>query len=134
MATENEAEQYAATLLSFFNINDVGNPAIFAEGLIEVMQHFPVPVLAAVVHPLNGLPGKLKFRLSIADVVQACNAENARLVAEDVERRRAHLPPPDRARPMTPEENEAMGKRVEALAEEIRRSLADKALVFGMKQ
>lgn len=121
-------------LLSFFNINDVGNPAIFAEVLIQVMRHYPVPVLAAVVHPITGLPGKLKFRLSIADVVQACDAENAQLIAEDIAQRKAAEAKADHAREMTPAQNEAMAAKIAALADEIRRSLADKALAFGIKQ
>lgn len=59
-----------------------------------VLAHYPPAVMERVVHPMHGLPGRLKFIPTLAEIREACAAE---LEAMEHARRRheAHGPPID---------------------------------------
>lgn len=107
--------------MEFYRTDKVGNPEVFAAGLIAVMSHYPAHVLREVVSPTDGLPVRMVFLPSIAEVKTACESVCIRLAMED---RAAQPAKPDRAAETTPEHQAMMQKRWAELRETLARNAA----------
>lgn len=122
-----EAAKYAARLISFYRKDDVGDPEVFAAGMIAVMSLYPAHVLQEVVSPTVGIPVNLKFLPSIAEVSDACKGVCIRIATEEREAALA-LAKPDRAADTTPEHRAMMRSRLESLSADLARNAAAKSL------
>lgn len=120
-----DAAKYAARLISFYRKDDVGDPEVFAAGMIAVMGLYPANVLREVVSPTVGIPRRLKFLPSIAEVSEACEAICVRIATEE---RKAAQPEPDRAPETTPEQRARMRDRFASLMADLNKGKAESAL------
>jgi hypothetical protein len=99
-------------LIGCYRKEDWSDPDIASRAIVSVFARYPESVVMAVTEPATGLPSRLKWPPSIAEVVEACKAEMAPMMREFDRRmvayRQARLlaaPPPSRK--MTIEEIEA---------------------------
>jgi hypothetical protein len=75
-------------MLGCYRQNDAGDPKIFVSAVASVLTHYPESVVMLVTDPVKGLPGKLKWLPSVAEVREACEAEIAPILAEAARRKR----------------------------------------------
>lgn len=66
-------------LLSAYRRDDYAAPKGFVAQLGAVLEKYPTQVVEVITSPITGLQRRLKFPPSIAEVVEACDAEAARM-------------------------------------------------------
>src|SRR5882672_12913102 len=66
------ATMRAAILVGCFRKADAGDPEIYTAAVVAVLSRYPVEVAAAVTEPATGLPSRLKWLPSIAEITEAC--------------------------------------------------------------
>lgn len=76
-------------MLGCFRKGDAADPAVFTTAVASVLSGYPEGVVMAVTSPVSGIPAKLKWLPSIAEVREACEAEMAHILRE--EQRKADL-------------------------------------------
>jgi hypothetical protein len=112
------AANYTRILLGCYRKGDVADPEIYSRGVVAVFTQYPEWAVQAVSSPANGLPSRLQWLPTIAEVKGACEAEIGHLKrsAERQDRYtpRALPPPPD------PERDKRIGDGLAALAKELR--------------
>lgn len=86
-------------LLGCYRSGDANDPEVYVGAVIASLSDYPAHVVSAVVDPRTGLPSKLKFLPTIAEIKSACEDEYrseryAREWEGRAESMRA-LPPPD---------------------------------------
>jgi hypothetical protein len=99
------AAERARLLVGCYRKADAADPEVYARAIVAVLMRYPKPVVVAVTEPATGLPSKIKWLPSIAEIVEACDVEMRPIlqqrerdrVAE--ENRRALPPPPNGPRP-----------------------------------
>jgi hypothetical protein len=69
------AAERARVLLGCYRKADAGDPEIYIPAIISVFVRYPESVVYAVTEPATGLPAKIKWPPSIAEIVEACEAE-----------------------------------------------------------
>jgi hypothetical protein len=107
-----EASNLGRMLMGYFRRGDFNDPEMFALGLAATFAEFPLTIGKQVVDPIKGLPSRLKFPPTIAEVREALDVALAKRRAiayraqwmlderqrrEDEERNRAELSPERRA-------------------------------------
>lgn len=83
-------------LFSAYRRDDFSDPEGFFAQLGVVFEGYPDPVIVAVTDPRTGLQRRIKWPPTIAEVVEACDAE---VVAMDTRRRYAAMPKPQPVAP-----------------------------------
>lgn len=63
-------------LVGFFPTGKPNNPDIYIRGLAMLFAAYPKSWGEAVLDPVSGLPSRLRFMPSIADLKEALEAEN----------------------------------------------------------
>ncbi|MEN6302285.1 MAG: hypothetical protein ABFD96_06130 [Armatimonadia bacterium] len=116
--TASEAATFAGQLLGFYPAREVHDARTYVSGMTAVMAAYPRDLVKRICHPVTGLPARLKWLPTIADVNEALTAEldrrkriaaNARTVLDQDAKRRAEAeearafsqlrpPPEERAR------------------------------------
>ena len=85
------AGERARLMLSCYRQGEASDPEAYVTAICAVLAYYPEPVVRKVTHPLHGIPGKLKWLPSIAEVKAECDAEvepiRARQAAEERIRR-----------------------------------------------
>lgn len=71
------AAERAQLLLGCYRPGDANDPEIYAAGIVDILRSYPEDVVRRVTAPRTGLPGRLKWLPTIAEVRQACEAEMA---------------------------------------------------------
>jgi hypothetical protein len=66
------ATERTLLLLGCYRRSDVGDPEIFTRAVIAVFMRYPESVVVPVTEPATGLPAKLKWLPSIAEIREAC--------------------------------------------------------------
>lgn len=95
----------AKFLLSCYRPGDVNDPDVYFQAVTSLLGSYPEDVILAVVDPRSGLPSRLKWLPTIAEVKEACEREMApiyrqrRWDREADERRKLLEEPADRERP-----------------------------------
>jgi hypothetical protein len=76
-----EAVELTAKLLSLYPQREDGvpDPAAYASGLAATLARYPLAVARAAVSLDRGLPARSRYRPSIAELAEACEAEAQRL-------------------------------------------------------
>lgn len=73
-----EAAAFAEQLVGLYPAREVVNAKVFSAGLSALMAAFPRDMVKRVCDPVAGLPSRLKFFPSLADVREALDAEKTR--------------------------------------------------------
>ena len=73
-----EGERAARMLMGFYPAREVNDAVIFVRGMTAMMAAYPVDFVRRVIDPVNGLPSRLKWLPTLADVKAALEAEKAR--------------------------------------------------------
>lgn len=82
-------KRQAKMLFSAYRRDDFADPELFIAQLGMVFEGYPDEVIVTVTSPRTGIQRRIKFPPSIAEVVEACDAET---VAMDTRRRYAAMP------------------------------------------
>lgn len=92
---QNTAAERARLLIGCYRRDDVADPEVFARSIVAVLMRYPSEVVLQVTEPATGLPSKLKWLPTIAEIVEACESAMAPILRRrererlDEERRRA---------------------------------------------
>lgn len=81
------AVERARLLIGCYRKSDAADPEVYARAVVAVLARHPDEVVIAVTEPATGLPSKLKWLPSIAEIVDGCDEAAAPLL-RDLERRR----------------------------------------------
>jgi len=111
-ATPEFAVARTRLLIGCYRKADFADPEIAARAFVSVLARYPEDVVIKVTEPATGIPSKLKWPPSIAEVVEACNEAMAPLLREFDRkmvdyRHHKMLPPPTPGPKMTVAEMEA---------------------------
>jgi hypothetical protein len=69
-----EALEQAQTLLGCFRHGKADNPVVYGSAIARVLSMYPPEIVRFVCDPCTGLPGKLDWMPSVAEVKAACEA------------------------------------------------------------
>lgn len=72
------ASDYANRLMGFYPAREVNDPVTFAAGMAANFAALPRNIVKRVCDPVKGLPSRLKFLPTIADVREALDAERVK--------------------------------------------------------
>ena len=137
------ATERTLLLLGCYRRSDVGDPEIFTRAVIAVFMRYPESVVVPVTEPATGLPAKLKWLPSIAEIREACERamepilrQRERERIEDEWRRALPAPPRD-ARPTMAELHERypilrLGREASVPRRQAFRSLGEIAAEAGV--
>jgi|RhiMetdeSRZDD1v2_1073273.scaffolds.fasta_scaffold212366_2 hypothetical protein len=92
-ATRAEAQSYLKILCGCYRQSEVADPMIFNEAALRIMCNYPVDILKAVTNPGAGLPAKLKWFPSLAELKEALETlmEPRRQYEDKLQRRAEQL-------------------------------------------
>ena len=82
LSTQQEVGQALDQLLGSYPLGKATNPEIYIAAVTALLADYPASVIAAVTHPVTGLPRKCKFLPSIAELSEALDSELAREIRE----------------------------------------------------
>ncbi len=83
-------------LLGCFRSGDANDPEVYTSAVVAVLSDYPLSVINEVIDPRNGLPSKVNFLPTIAEIKEECSTRYHRLVKETDSPKAAFrfLPPP----------------------------------------
>jgi hypothetical protein len=89
----------ARMLVGAYRRNDAEDPALFIRAAATVLSAYPEKIVRRVTHPAYGIPSRLKFLPSIAEIREACEEAMKPIYAAEREEklkaeRALRLPPP----------------------------------------
>lgn len=93
-----EAKKAAIRLLGCYRTGDANDPETYISAVICVLARYPIEVIRDATDPATGLPGRLKWLPSIAEIREECEmlaariareAEREKRIAEQLEARKA---------------------------------------------
>jgi hypothetical protein len=73
-----EATQAAENLIGLYPAREVQNAKTFAAGVTALMAAYPVYAVKRVCHPVTGIPSRLKWLPTIAEIKAALDDEKVR--------------------------------------------------------
>lgn len=59
-------------MLGCYRTGDANDPEVYITGVLAVLSCYDLDVVDQVVHPMSGLPGRVKWLPTIAEVKSAC--------------------------------------------------------------
>ena len=91
----------AQTMMGCYRLGDVGDPQVYAAAVVAVLVRYPTDVIMSVTEPATGIPSKVKWLPTIAEIVEACEEAVAPLLRQQERDRIANqtrkaLPKPHR--------------------------------------
>lgn len=93
-----DAASFARQLLGLYPSRDLNDPEIYAKAMTSLLAAYPRDFVKRVCNPVTGLPSRLKFIPTLAEVREALDAEalrrariaaNARYVLDQAAKRAA---------------------------------------------
>src|SRR5260370_1162158 len=72
MSLRDYAIKRAKILVGCFRKSDAADPEVYAAAVVAVLVRWPVDVITSVTEPATGLPSKLNWLPSIAEITKAC--------------------------------------------------------------
>jgi hypothetical protein len=78
LCPEFEAAGYAGQLINFYPAREVHDAKTYISGITALMAAYPLDFVRRVCSPVTGLPSKLKFLPTIAEIREALDAEATR--------------------------------------------------------
>ena len=123
----------AQMLLGCYRTGDAHDPQVYVAAVIAVLSDYPPDIVAAVTDPRTGIPSRIKWLPTIAEIKDACEdiAGPRRRMAEWETRSRAQLA--ERARLESPDgttERERITEGFKQLHARLQPDKADKANQF----
>lgn len=73
-----EAVEFADQLTGFYPAREVNNPKAYVAGMAALLASYPRDFVKRVCSPVDGLPTRLKWLPTLADVREALDGEKAR--------------------------------------------------------
>lgn len=73
---EKQAAVFATMLFACYRAAEASEPAIYMAAAKKILQCYSEDSARSVCDPVNGLPSKLKFLPSIAEIKEACEKAN----------------------------------------------------------
>src|SRR5882672_12545769 len=67
-----QAAKIAEVLLGCFRTGEAGDPRVYTAAVVELLSAYPTGVMIQVADPVNGLPSKLKWLPTIAEIKAQC--------------------------------------------------------------
>ncbi len=116
------ASERAAILLGCYRRDEVSDPEIFTRGVVAVLMDYPEEIVRRITDPRGGIPSRLKWLPTIAEVKEACETEMApvRRRREREEREARSRALIARALPAPPEREAEIADGLQRLARELR--------------
>jgi hypothetical protein len=127
------SRQFAAdrteALLGCYRKGDAEDPVAYTKAVVTVLAAYPEDVVRWVTHPNFGLPGKVQWLPTVAEVKAACEAQ----MAPRYELARQQRAAQDRARMLTPPvvTQEQRDRAIEHWEREVRPKLSPNKVVFS---
>src|SRR6266496_4989720 len=72
----------AAQMFGCFRTGQANDPDLYVAGIAAVLAEYPPKVIEYVTDPRTGLPRKMTFLPSVAEVGEACEREMAPIISE----------------------------------------------------
>src|SRR5262249_8799406 len=85
------AENRAMILIGCYRKSDVGDPDVYTRAVVATLMKWPPEVILEVNEPSRGIPSKLKWLPSIAEIVEACESAYAPIERERLRNRHTPL-------------------------------------------
>jgi hypothetical protein len=63
--------------MGFYRVADAHNPRVYLAGVVAALSDYPVEIICQVVDPRNGIPSKIKWLPTIAEIKEACESRYA---------------------------------------------------------
>jgi hypothetical protein len=110
------AVERASLVIGCYRKGDVGDPEIYQRAVVAVLARYPESVVIAVTEPATGIPSKLKWLPTIAEIVEACDAQMGPILRQHArdklaaDRRKMLPPPPSGPRPTKAELDAVLSK------------------------
>lgn len=73
-----EAKKQAALLLGCYRTGDANDPEVYAAAIVAVLSDYSPEVMTEVCDPRTGLPSRLSWLPTVAEVKTACNEAHER--------------------------------------------------------
>jgi hypothetical protein len=67
-----EAKQGAARLLGCYRTGDANDPEAYISAVVSVLARYPIGIIREVTEPATGLPARLKWLPTIAEIREEC--------------------------------------------------------------
>lgn len=115
------AAERARLMFGCYRRGDANDPDTYVAAITAMLSSYPEDVIKDVTHPVSGLPGRITYLPSVAEVRQECEAKvayrrtraamEARFAKQIAEREQIDAAPKD--------EMQRVGKGLKELAEQI---------------
>ena len=98
MSLQNLARERAQILVGCYRKSDAADPQTYAAAVVAVLARWPADVIMKVTEPATGIPSRIGWLPSIAEITRACEEAYEPIKARlEIEKTRQALPAPDRA-------------------------------------
>src|SRR3972149_3077313 len=67
-----EAKKYARLLLGCYRVGDANDPEVYISAVVTVLSRYPIEIMRMACAPNDGLPSKLKWLPTVAEVSTEC--------------------------------------------------------------
>lgn len=125
LETLTEAKKGAARLLGCYRTGDANDPEVYISGVVAVLSRFSIEIIRDVTEPAMGLPSKLNWLPTLAEIRKECEILEGRAA------RRVYLDKQLREQFASREQPAAREERPSY--EELRRRCHDVGLMIGPK-
>ena len=72
-----ETTKYARLLLGCYRTGDANDPEVYTAGVIAVLSSYPMEIIRLVCDPRRGIPSKVKWLPTLAEIKAECEAWHA---------------------------------------------------------
>jgi hypothetical protein len=101
------ATERAGKMIGCYRKSDAADPHTYAAAVVAVLVRWPPEVIMKVTEPATGIPSKINWLPSIAEITQACEDAYEPIRARlEIERTKRGLPAPHIERPTQSELDE----------------------------
>lgn len=115
------AAKQTRVLLGCYRKGEAADPEVYVASVATVLTRYPETIVRKVTHPVDGLPGKLNWLPTVAEVRSACDAEMKPFYDEAARQKRAE----DNVRLLGAPAETSLDERARAVAhwEEVRKTI-----------
>jgi hypothetical protein len=119
------AAKQTRVLLGCYRKGEASDPEVYVTSVATVLTRYPETVVRKITHPVDGIPGKLNWLPTVAEVRQACEAEMKPVYDEAARQKRIE----DNARLIGAPAETSTDERARAVAhwEDVRKTIGKSA-------
>src|SRR5882762_5333380 len=93
MSLQNLARERAQILVGCYRKSDAADPQTYAAAVVAVLARWPADVIMKVTEPATGIPSRIGWLPSIAEITRACEEAYEPIKARlEIEKTRQALP------------------------------------------